>query len=143
MLGLHGSVVRDRLRGEGAGYVSFALYEACMVLILGKKVCALLPPSLGPVIYVAVCVWPKYSILGLYVGTASGNKKTKYFKFQIWYEGIRYSYSLSNIYFQYRYLSLINCSTPKKKKMLNKKGEGIFNNMVTICEDISEIMYYV
>jgi hypothetical protein len=53
-----------------------------MVLILGKKVGALLPPSLGPVIYVAVCVWPKYSILGLYVGTASGNKKTKYFKFQ-------------------------------------------------------------
>lgn len=26
--------------------------------------------------------------------------------------------------------------------MLNKKGEGIVNNIVTICEDINKIMYY-
>ena len=33
-----------------------------MVLRAGRKVCVALPSILGPVIYVAVCVWPRYSM---------------------------------------------------------------------------------
>ena len=58
---------------------SYDAVDAFPLFWLGKNVCVLLPPSLGPVIYVAVWVCPKYSILGgMNVGAASETNKKIY-----------------------------------------------------------------